>query len=204
MYAKLLSTLVPPPLLRNVPPPEASSTEPSLSDASIQMCCMVLRNIRALFGPPTWITKQGLDLHKVALTEATSSIASKALDVIATLETSADVSLCFESLAKGDLGPVDGASITPEDLLLPFLPPFHNPLMPCPCWLEALLVSLLLKSKEVGLENDVHALNVVSRETAIRWQWAFDMLYRAITAHLQVLVQVSRWCLVAQEVCSAH
>lgn len=190
MYAKLLSTLVPPPLLRNVPPPDAQSSEPSLSDACCQMSWVVFRNVRALFGPPTWITKQGLDLDQPALTAATSMIATKVQDVISTLETARDISLSFEALAKGDLHPSDRGSVTPEDLLLPFLPPSHNPLNPCPQWLENVLVGLLLKSKELGLENDPISLENVGKDTARRWQWAFDILYRAVTAHLQVLVQV--------------
>ena len=187
LLAKLLNVLVPPRPFQALP----TDTKP-LS----HICWTTLRNIRALFGPTTWITKAGIDVDLPTLSAETSKIAVGLKEVILTLKSATDVCKAFEALAKGDLMSSDGSVVTPEELLLPFLPPNHVPGCKTGIWLEAVLVALLQRALEVGLAQRISFTHTIGAYTDFelmkKWEWVFGVLYGAVTAHLKILVQVHR------------
>ena len=187
LLAKLLNVLVPPRPFQALP----TDTKP-LS----YICWTTLRNIRALFGPTTWITKAGIDVDIPSLSAETSKIAIGLKEVILALKSASDVCKAFEALAKGDLMSSDGSVVTPEELLLPFLPPNHVPGCKTGIWLEAVLVALLQRALEVGLAQRIGFTHPTGAYTDFelmkKWEWVFGVLYKAVTAHLEILVQVHR------------
>eukprot|EP00210_Caulerpa_lentillifera_P009220 g8790.t1 len=191
LLAKLLNVLVPPRPFQALP----TDTNP-LS----HICWTTLRNIRALFGPPTWITKQGIDVDVSSVSDETSKIAVGLREVILALRSANDVCCAFEALAKGDLMSSDGSVVTPEDLLLPLLPPNHIPGKKTGVWLEHVLVALLQRALEVGLAQRIcftHPTGAfIDFELMMKWDEVFGVLYDALTAHLKILGQVQ---LVAKE-----
>jgi len=187
LLAKLLNVLVPPRPFQTLP----TDTKP-LS----HICWTTLRNIRALFGPTKWITRAGIDVDISSLSAETSKIAAGLKEVILALKTASDVCKAFEALAKGDLISSDGSVVTPEDMLLPFLPPNHVPGCKTGIWLEAVLVALLQRALEVGLAQRIGFTHPTGAYTDYelmkKWEWGFGVLYEAVTAHLKILVQVHR------------
>eukprot|EP00210_Caulerpa_lentillifera_P005594 g5351.t1 len=191
LLAKLLNVLVPPRPFQALP----TDTNP-LS----HICWTTLRNIRALFGPPTWITRQGIDVDVSSVSDETRRIAMGLKEVILALRSANDVCCAFEALAKGDLMSSDDSVVTPEDLLLPLLPPNHIPGKKTGVWLEQVLVALLQRALEVGLAQRIcftHPTGAfIDFELMMKWDEVFGVLYDALTAHLKILGQVQ---LVAKE-----
>jgi len=187
LLAKLLNSLVPPRPFQALP----TDTKP-LSF----ICWATLRNIRALFGPTTWITRAGIDVDMSSLTAETVKIAVGLTEVFLALKSASDVCKALEALAKGDLMSSDGSFVTPEELLLPFLPPNHVPGTKTGIWLEAVLVALLQRALEVGLAQRVGFTHPTGAYTDFdlmkKWDYVFAVLYEAVTAHLKILVKVQR------------
>lgn len=187
LLAKLLNVLVPPRPFQALP----TDTKPLT-----HICWTTLRNIRALFGPTTWITRAGVDVDVPSLTAETSKIAIGLKEVILVLKSTSDVCKAFEALARGDLMSSDGSLVTPEELLLPFLPPNHVPGGKTGIWLEDVLVALLQRALEVGLAQRIGFTHPTGAYTDFelmkKWEWVFGVLYEAVTAHLKILVQVHR------------
>ncbi|KAA6418002.1 MAG: hypothetical protein FRX49_12002 [Trebouxia sp. A1-2] len=174
----------------------------------LRLAWALLRNLRVLFtlgglrAAPGAASKVGDD--KAALErqelEVMTRTAQAAVQVLSRLESTRAVCDCMAAIMSGDLipkpkgGGAAGGSpqpLTPSERLLPLSHPRASPGSQSPEWVADLLVAVLQRAGELGLNQmAVVATDGLSGAEGLAWRASFNAFFQVISGHMAALAEL--------------